>query len=63
MFLQCKVVEGEQKIYHSMSGPQWFQDLGYEEKIRIAKKMASIPENPRFLTDEEISNLMPSSRQ
>jgi len=51
----------DETIYFTMNAPDWYLDLDYEEKIRLAKKMAYIPKNPKYLSDEEIAKLMPSS--
>jgi len=51
----------EQPIYFTMSMPDWFINLDYDEKIRLVKKMAETSKNSHVLTDEELSALMPSS--
>jgi len=51
----------DEPVYFTMSAPDWYMDLDYDEKIRLAKEMTHIPKDPVFLTDEEISELMPSS--
>ena len=51
----------DETVYFTMDAPDWYIDLEYNEKIRLAKAMTHIPDNPKFLSDDEISKLMPSS--
>ena len=51
----------EKTIYYTMKMPDWFMDLDDEEKVRLAKKMAKIPEDIKPLSPEQIAALMPSS--
>jgi hypothetical protein len=53
----------ETPIYFSMKMPEWFLNLGGEEKIQVVKKMAVISPKAHTLTEEELLELLPVSAE
>jgi len=53
--------EKEELAYYTMSMPDWFLDLPYEEKIQLAQKFAKSSSSDQVLKKDDVLSLLSDS--